>query len=268
LAPLISVIIPTYNRAGLILRAVNSALAQIEANFEVIVVNDGSKDETEELLKPLVRSGKIQLLYQENQGVAAARNAGVALAKGQLIAFLDSDDEWLPIKLAAQIKDLAEKPRYPVSQCQEIWIRGDRRVNPGLKHKKKEGDIFLDSVKRCLISPSAVIFKAGIFKEIGLFDESFLACEDYDLWLRLTARYEVGLLDKALVVRHGGRSDQLSAGFGLDFYRVRALEKILAEGGLSQERAAAAALELTRRRKIFENGRKKRESAKIITSQA
>jgi glycosyltransferase involved in cell wall biosynthesis len=258
LDPLISVIIPTYDRAHCLLRAVNSVLSQKEANFELLVVDDGSTDGTRELLAPLAAAGRLKLLTQANLGVAAARNLGLAAAKGQWIAFLDSDDEWLPGKLAAQAQDLARRPWFLASQCQEIWLRGGQRVNPGQKHRKKEGDIFLDSVKLCLISPSAVIMRADLFAEIGVFDESLLACEDYDLWLRLTARHEVGLLDEPLVVRHGGAADQLSAQQGLDFYRLRALKKILGAGILDATRAKAAAEEFDRRRRIYENGLAKR----------
>jgi glycosyltransferase involved in cell wall biosynthesis len=233
-------------------------LAQKGADFELIVVDDGSQDGTRELLRPLAEAGRLKCLAQENRGVSAARNLGLAAAKGRWIAFLDSDDEWLPGKLAAQIQDLAARPWFLAAQCQEIWIRRGQRVNPGLKHRKKEGDVFLDSLRLCLISPSAAIVRADLFKAIGVFDEAFLACEDYDLWLRLTARHEVGLLDEPLVVRHGGEGDQLSAQEGLDYYRIKALKKILSSGLLTPEKAQAAAEEMARKRRIYEAGRIKR----------
>jgi glycosyltransferase involved in cell wall biosynthesis len=255
---LISVIIPTYNRAFCLERAISSVLAQVGADFELIVVDDGSTDGTRELLKPLVVTGRLRYLAQPNRGVSAARNLGIRAAQGSWLAFLDSDDEWRSGKLAAQIQDLEIRPELAVSQCQEIWIRGGRPVNPGRRHRKKEGDIFLDSVRLCLISPSAVILKAELLEEIGLFDENLKAAEDYDLWLRLTARYPVGLLDQALVIRHGGRPDQLSAQSGLDYYRVQALAKILASGLLSPSQAQAATEEMLRRKAIYEKGRRQR----------
>jgi glycosyltransferase involved in cell wall biosynthesis len=258
LGPLVSVIIPTRDRARCVLRAVESALAQREVNLELIVVDDGSKDGTRELLRPLAEAGRLTFLAQENRGVSAARNRGLAAARGRWVAFLDSDDEWLPGKLAAQMRDLEARPRFAAAQCQEIWMRGGRRVNPGQRHRKKEGDIFLDSLRLCLISPSAAVVRADVLEEIGGFDEEFLACEDYDLWLRLTARHEVGLLDEPLVVRHGGEADQLSAMGGLDYYRVKALRKILGSGLLSPERAKAAAEEMGRKRRIYEAGCLKR----------
>ncbi|MDR1870331.1 MAG: glycosyltransferase [Deltaproteobacteria bacterium] len=259
MAPLVSVIIPTYNRALTILRAVDSVLRQEKVDFELIVVDDGSTDNTKELLDDKIQNNKIIYLYEDNKGVSAARNLGIKAAKGEWIAFLDSDDEWLPHKLLAQTQDLKARPEFLVSQSQEIWIRRGQRVNPGVKHQKKEGDIFLDSVKLCLISPSAVIMKADLFPQIGLFDETLVAGEDYDLWLRLTVRFKVGLLDEPLVIRYNGALDQLSAQRGLDFYRVKALEKILTYD-LTPEQRKAAFEEMARRKRIYEAGAAKRRA--------
>ncbi|MDR0548099.1 MAG: glycosyltransferase family 2 protein [Deltaproteobacteria bacterium] len=259
MAPLVSVIVPTYNRAYCLNRALNSVLSQEGGiKFELIVVDDGSTDETPKLLEPLAKEGRIEVLTQANRGVAAARNLGLSVAKGEWVAFLDSDDEWSQGKLAAQVQDLKDRPGFLISQCQEIWIRGDKRVNPGLKHQKLQGSIFNEATRLCLISPSAVILKTDLLKEVGGFDESFLACEDYDLWLRLSARYEIGLLDKALVTRYGGRADQLSAQPGLDYYRVLALKKILNSGLLDPEKKLVAAAELKKRARIYAAGRLKR----------
>jgi glycosyltransferase involved in cell wall biosynthesis len=226
--------------------------------LELIVVDDGSTDETRTVLEPYAEKNLLTYICQEHGGVSAARNRGIRAARGDWLAFLDSDDEWLPGKLAAQTEDLARKPGLLISQCQEIWYRGGRRVNPGRKHLKKEGWLFLDSLARCLISPSAVILSPRLLEETGLFDETFPVCEDYDLWLRVTSRYEAGLLDRDLVIRHGGREDQLSSGFGLDRWRIRALKKILAQPHLTGGQREAARLEMERRQKIYEAGLKKR----------
>jgi glycosyltransferase involved in cell wall biosynthesis len=261
--PLISVIIPTWNRAWSIRRAVDSVLAQEGADFELRVIDDGSDDGTAEILSSYRDSGQIIYHYSaESRGVSAARNIGIRAAKGNLIAFLDSDDEWLPGKLKFQAEYMDHNPHYLIAQCQERWIRGGRRVNPGLKHKKKEGDIFIESLSLCLISPSAVIIRKELFDLVGLFDEQLKAAEDYDLWLRILAYHQVGLLDRELVIRHGGRPDQLSSAPGLDRYRIVALQKILKEP-LSPERREAAEKELIRRKSIFDKGRLKRLSGHL-----
>lgn len=259
-APLISVIIPTFNRGYVIRRAVDSVLAQNYPHFELIVVDDGSTDNTASRLAPLAGGGRLIYLSQINKGVSAARNSGIREAGGAFIAFLDSDDEWRPEKLSAQMEYFQKNPASLIVQTQERWIRHGRRVNPKRKHLKKDGDIFLESVELCLISPSAVMLRCELLNEIGLFDEDLAAAEDYDLWLRVLARYPVGLIDRELVIRHGGHEDQLSAQPGLDRFRVMALEKILRES-LSEERRQAVEKELSRRRAIYENGRIKRLAA-------
>ncbi|MDR2302128.1 MAG: glycosyltransferase family 2 protein [Deltaproteobacteria bacterium] len=256
---LISVVIPTWNRAWSIKRAVDSVLAQREANFELIVVDDASTDDTPSLLAPYVQEKKLTLLGSPSQrGVSASRNLGINASQGALIAFLDSDDEWLPNKLKAQLDYMANNPQYLISQCQERWIRGGLRVNPKRKHLKKEGDIFVDSLSLCLISPSAVIIKKSLFDEVGLFDESLPAAEDYDLWLRVTLSHEVGLLNQELVIRHGGRPDQLSSAPGLDKYRVAALKKLL-RLPLTAQKEQLVKDQLARREAIYEKGRQKRQ---------
>lgn len=259
-APLVSVIIPTYNRAATIRRAVDSVLIQDYRPLELIVVDDGSEDESGSLLRDLADRELLSLIRQPNQGVSAARNRGIEASKGELIAFLDSDDEWLPGKIKAQVEYFRQNPSEVLVQSQERWMRQGRRVNPGRKHLKKAGDIFTDSVKLCLISPSAVMLKRSLLDEVGLFDENLPACEDYDLWLRILADHRAGLIDREYLIRHGGRPDQLSAAHSLDKYRVMALEKILTRE-LSPEKRLAAEAELKRRRAIYLAGRAKRQTA-------
>ena len=260
--PLVSVIIPTYNRSATIMRAVDSVLIQNYRRLELIVIDDGSDDGTAALLRPLAGSGRLRLISQPNRGVSAARNSGITASKGLLVAFLDSDDEWLPGKLEVQVDYFRRNPEAVLVQTQERWMRQGRRVNPRRKHLKKAGDIFLDSLKLCLISPSAVMLRRSIFEEVGLFDENLPTCEDYDLWLRILEKYPAGLIDREYLIRHGGRPDQLSASHSLDQYRAAALEKIL-KRPLSADRRQAAEEELARRRAIFETGRAKRNSPPI-----
>lgn len=241
-APKVSVILPTFNRGWILAEAVESILAQTCDDFELLVVDDGSTDDTAAVLAGF--EGRISLIRQENRGVSAARNTGAAAASGRLLAFLDSDDLWMPEKLAVQLAFLEDRPEVRICQTEEIWIRNGRRVNPGRRHRKPSGDIFEASLFLCLVSPSAVMMDRALFERHGGFDESLPACEDYDLWLRIGCRRPIHRIDRALVVKRGGHADQLSRRPGLDRYRVRSLARLLESGRLTdaQHRAAAAAL--------------------------
>ena len=255
-APLVSVIIPTFNRAWAVGSAIDSVLAQNYPNFELIVVDDGSIDHTPALLS--VYKDAVLPIYQPNKGVSAARNRGIAAAAGDLIAFLDSDDYWLKGKLSEQVAFFQSHPDAVICQTEEIWIRNGRRVNPRRRHQKPSGDIFMPSLALCLVSPSAVMVKRALFAEIGGFDERLPACEDYDLWLRVSARYPVHLIDKPLIVKQGGHSDQLSRQPGLDKYRIAAIEKMLAGRSLTEEQYRAAAKALAEKCAIYAAGCRKR----------
>ncbi len=252
MTPDVSVIIPTHNRRAMVREAIASVLTQRDSNFELIVVDDGSTDGTAELLAGLVG---VTLERTDRRGPAAARNRGVALARAPLIAFLDSDDLWTPDKLARQLAFMREFPDCVISQTAEIWIRNGCRVNPGRRHLKRAGDIFLDSLQTCLISPSAVILKTDLFRALGGFDEDLAAAEDYDLWLRILVDHEVGLLDEPLVTRRAGHADQLSSSIpALDRFRVIALMKLLANDHLSDLRREAVADVLTAKCRILAKG--------------
>jgi glycosyltransferase involved in cell wall biosynthesis len=231
---LVSVIIPTYNRAELLPRAVESVLAQSYPGCELIIIDDGSTDGTEQYLASLGED--IICIGIPHSGVSRARNRGIAAASGDWIAFLDSDDYWLPMKLERQACYLREHPEYRICHTDEIWIRNGTRINQGKKHRKRDGWFFLESLNLCLISPSSVLIHRSILNDVGGFDESFEWVEDYDLWLRITSRYPVGYIDEKLVVKTGGHYDQLSSKTeGIERQRIRALEKIIAKGALSGE---------------------------------
>lgn len=255
----LSVIIPTYNRAWCLNRAVDSVLAQSFRDFELIVVDDGSSDDTARLLE--VYGDALRVLRQANQGVSAARNAGIAAARGRWIALLDSDDHWLPEKLAAQMKWLAAHPAYRICQTEELWIRDGKRVNPKKRHRKHGGHIFERCLPLCLVSPSAVIMARNLLDEVGGFDEDLPACEDYDLWLRIACSHPVGLVDAPLIVKTGGHADQLSRAPELDKFRIRALAKIIRSGVLSSDQYAAALEMLTAKVRVYAGGCRKRGRA-------
>ncbi len=239
----ISVVIPVFNRAHLIGRAIDSVLAQSYPVKEIIVVNDGSTDQILETLKAY--DGVVRVIDQAHQGVSAARNAGIASAIGDWIAFLDSDDEWLKHKLRRQVAALQENPNYRVCHTDEIWFRQGRRVNPGKRHAKPAGWIFEHCLPLCCVSPSSVLIQRALFHEIGLFDESLPACEDYDLWLRLFNRYPILLVSDPLLIKYGGHADQLSKAYwGMDRFRVQSLIKLLeqAEMGAGEKRQTVSVL--------------------------
>ena len=254
--PLVSVIIPTYNRGWIISEAIDSVLAQDYQDYELIVVDDGSTDNTREILDAYERD--IIVLRQANKGVSAARNRGIAAAAGQLVAFLDSDDLWLPRKLSRQVDFFKLNPAAVINQTEEIWIRNGIQVNPKDRHRKPTGMIFERSLGLCLVSPSAVMIKKPLFDAVGVFDESLPACEDYDLWLRISSRYPVHLIDTPLIIKRGGHEDQLSKAPGLDRFRIQSLEKIIESGRLTESQYRAAVSTLKAKCAIYAGGCRKR----------
>lgn len=253
----VSVIIPTHNRSQLVLRALASVFAQTCNAFEVIVVDDGSGDNTHALIT--ASFPQVHYMYQHQQGVSAARNTGIRNATGEWLAFLDSDDEWLPEKLTRQFTALKEQPGFKLIHSDEIWIRHGKRVNPMKKHAKQGGWIFPKCLPLCAISPSAVMVHRSVFEKVGLFDESLPACEDYDMWLRICSHYPVLYIDTPLIKKYGGHEDQLSKKYwGMDRFRIQALEKIIQSGTLNEKDRHDALEMLMKKVHIYLQGAKKR----------
>ena len=254
----ISVIIPTYNRKNTLPRAVESVLNQVYKPVEIIIVDDGSTDGTKEWFSEMYPL--VHYIYQVNSGVSLARNTGINSARGDWIALLDSDDEWLPDKLELQVKLLQNNAELRFCHTNEIWIRIGVRINQMKKHQKYGGNIFKKCLDICRISPSSSLFHTSVIKDVGLFDESLDVCEDYDLWLRITAKYPVLFLDQPLIKKFGGHTDQLSRVFGgIEQYRIRSLEKILTSKSLSGSQSEAAKDMLIHKLQIYAKGLKKRE---------
>tara|TARA_B100001146_G_scaffold29594_1_gene22790 strand:- start:98 stop:934 length:837 start_codon:yes stop_codon:yes gene_type:complete len=254
----ISVIIPTYNRKNTLPRAVESVLNQTYKPVEIIIVDDGSTDGTKEWFSEMYPL--VHYIYQVNSGVSSARNTGINSARGDWIALLDSDDEWLPDKLELQVKLLQNNAELRFCHTNEIWIRNGVRINQMKKHQKYGGNIFKKCLDICRISPSSSLFHTSVIKDVGLFDESLDVCEDYDLWLRITAKYPVLFLDQPLIKKFGGHTDQLSRVFGgIEQYRIRSLEKILTSKSLSGSQSEAAKDMLIHKLQIYAKGLKKRE---------
>jgi glycosyltransferase involved in cell wall biosynthesis len=256
--PTVSVVIPSYNRASLLKEAIDSVLGQDFDDFELIVTDDGSTDDTPGLLQSYPN---ICVVRQDRRGVSAARNAGIRRASGRFLSFLDSDDLWLPGKLSAQIAFFKTHPKAVICQTQEVWIRSGVRVNPKRRHRKYSGMIFDRSVELCLVSPSAVMLKRGLLDQVGWFDELLPACEDYDLWLRIAWRFPIHLISTPLVIKRGGHADQLSRAPGLDRFRIYALKKVLEnppEGALTREQRTAAVEALLKKCVVYARGCLKR----------
>lgn len=250
----VSVIIPTFNRAQKIARAVASVLYQTFADHEILVIDDGSEDTTSKALAPFLPH--IQCItHSKNLGVSAARNTGIRASASPLIAFLDSDDYWLPDKLATQVSFFSEHPEAVACQTAERWIRRGVRVNPMKKHFKPSGEIFEPCLKLCVVSPSAAVVKRSLLEEVGVFDEDFPVCEDYDLWLRISWKYPIWLIPEPLVIKEGGSPDQLSRSIeGMDRYRIRTIARLLGSGCLGERQTEAALKELHFKCRVYGNG--------------
>jgi len=264
-SPSVSVIIPTHNRLESLCIALESVLAQSYKVHELIVVDDGSTDNTAAHL--IQHYPGIKLIQQCNHGVSHARNRAIEQANGDWLALLDSDDRWYPDKISTQIDALRKTPGIRLCHCDEHWIRNGKRVNPKQKHQKRGGDIFEYCLALCAISPSATLIHRTLFDDVGVFDETLPACEDYDLWLRICARETVLYVDQALLEKTGGHADQLSQRYpAMDQYRLQALAKLLRSQGLSPEKRILALNTFTRKLKIYCNGARKRGRFESIAS--
>jgi len=254
----ISVIIPSYNRAERLARALHSVYKQTLIPNEVIVIDDGSTDNTRQVITNLFPQVKYR--HQPNKGVSAARNLGIKIADGEWLAFLDSDDEWVSGKIERQYNVATTQPGFKIIHTNEIWIRDGNRVNQMKKHAKYGGMIFRHCLPRCIISPSSVMVHRSLFEAIGAFDEKLPACEDYDLWLRSCARYPVYYIDEPLIIKHGGHAGQLSRKYwGMDRFRIEALNNIIHSGVLDEADRRVATEILARKIKIYLNGAMKRK---------
>jgi len=259
----ISVIVPTFNRKDMLSRALLSIFSQSHEPFEVIVVDNGSNDNTQEMLRD--EFPKVRLLLEPEQGVSRARNKGICEATGEWIAFLDSDDEWQPDKLEVQTREILGSENI-ISHTDELWYRNGVRVNPKNIHKKSGGYIFDRCLELCCISPSSVMVKKTLFDEIGYFDEKLPACEDYDMWLRVCFKYPILFVDKPLTIKHGGHGDQLSKKYwGMDRFRVEAIEKIINSEKLTGSQKEAAKLKLQEKLKILIDGGQKRLNEETVS---
>ena len=224
----ISVVIPSYNRKDFLKRSIDSAINQTKKPLEIIVVDDGSTDGTEAMIKSDYNF--VKFIKQKNKGASAARNTGIKVSIGEWICFLDSDDEWKKDKLEKQINAMKSNPGYKFFHSNEIWIKNGLRINQKKKHKKYGGDIFDKCLDMCRISPSSVMIDKTVFDEVGNFNEDLVVCEDYELWLRISDKYRVFFIDEPLIIKYGGHQGQLSYSIeSIENHRIKALEYLILE---------------------------------------
>lgn len=253
----VSVVIPCFNRKKTLSRSIDSVVNQTYKPSEIIIVDDGSTDGTRDFI--LNSYPNIKYFFQPKKGVSSARNKGIRESSSDWVAFLDSDDEWLPQKLEKQINQLGKHSEIFISHTNEIWIRNGVRVNQMKKHQKYGGYIFDKCLDICRISPSSVLIHKKVLKDVGVFDETLQVCEDYDLWLRITSKYSVLFERELLIVKYGGHKDQLSkVKEGIEQFRIQSLEKILALNHLTEEQFRITKNMLLRKLSIYSKGLKKR----------
>lgn len=251
---MVSVIITTYNRRAFLEGALRSVINQDYEDKEIIVVDDGSTDGSFEV----VRSFPVRYEWKENGGISSARNAGIALARGDYLSFLDVDDLWQKGKLSVQLSGMATG-NFDISYTDEIWVRNGRRLNQKKKHAKYSGFIYDKCLPLCIISPSSALIRRNVFDNAGLFDESLPVCEDYDMWLRICCRYPVLFVPRPLIIKRGGHTDQLSRSYEvMDQYRIKSMAKILRSGLLNQEQVQSTLAELRKKCRVVARGAEKR----------
>ena len=208
--PTVSVVLPTYNRALVLTRAIDSVLAQTYDDFEVVIVDDCSTDETAEVVKKYDDERIRYIQHDKNQGACAARNTGIKQSNGQYVAFLDSDDEWDPTKLAKQVACMEN-----TSDCVGVIYTGYRvkrsdSVELG-QVPSKRGDIHQAQLAKDWVSPtSAVMVKSECFDVVGMFDTDLAARQDYDMWLRLSQYYEFDYVKEPLATLHTDGHDRIT----------------------------------------------------------
>ena len=223
----ISAIIPCFNRPQYSIEAIKSILDQTHPVNEVIFINDGSTDNTAEVVTKYLQTHSpipFVVVTTPNLGVSHARNLGIKLAKFEWLAFLDSDDRWVINKIEQQINFIQKNPQYLWLYTDETWLKSNLIFNKKNQHKKHSTHIFENCIRKCFIGPSTTLIHKSIFKDVGLFNDQFPVCEDYELWLRISKKYPLGFIDNELTIKNGGHTDQLSTKYkAMDYWRVKAL---------------------------------------------
>lgn len=266
----VSVVIPTFNRANWLARSVTSVLKQSHPVREIIVIDDGSTDNTQEVVASLIQlnksSTKIIYYFRENSGVSKSRNFGIERASHDWIAFLDSDDEWYKKKMELQWRHIQENPECKIVHGNEKWYRDGLFVNQKKRHRKSGGRIYERCLELCLISPSAVMLHKDVFTRVGHFREDFPVCEDYDLWLKITAEFDIGFVEEAILRKNGGHEDQLSQRYAaMDHWRVLSMLNMLEHPSLNEKEIEETKLMIERKTKVLAQGYRRRNKLKELS---
>lgn len=252
----VSAVIPVYNRTDTLKDAVESVLFQDYSNIEIIVVDDGSETDLSVILKPYLHFINF-IKLDRNYGVSRARNEGIKAANGEFIAFLDSDDVWLPFKISHQL-ELMQKEGTKVCHTHEFWFKTDRFINQSKKHTRYGGEIFPHILDICRISDSSLMVARDVFDVSGMFNEDMKVCEDYELFLRITSQFKVSYSEKKCIIKRSITDDQLSASIKhIESIRMVALENFIQNSkNLRPDLKEAALSELERKKTIVLSGLK------------
>lgn len=258
--PLVSVIIPVYNRYELLKEAVSTVMGQSFTDFELIVVDDGSTDMTSTIQLYYKKDPRFIYKKIEHNGMPGfVRNTGVKEAKGTYLAFLDSDDLWMKSKLEKQVQFLKSNPGIRLVHTRERWIRSGKEISQKGQNYQRSGMIFSDALVKCIIGPSTVVLEKELFLETGGFREDLEIAEDYELWLKVTDRNEAGYIDEPLITKRAGHGEQLSGKYGqIEIFRIRALYDLVEAKYFTGPHLKQARQELARKSRIYAAGCRKR----------
>jgi len=234
-APRVSAIIPTYNYARYVAAAVESVLSQSFEDLEIVVVDDGSTDDTSDTLRPL--GTRILYISQAHRGLAAARNLGIRVSRGRYVAFLDSDDLWLPDKVSMQVARLDAEPAVGLVYTEAALFNDESRTETphGFWSEHPSGKILSRLLRRNVVPSPTPMVRRELFAQVGPFDESLSACEDWDMWIRIARVSEFAYVDRMLA-----KYRVHSANMSLDQERMmagryRVLEKAFSAIGASSQ---------------------------------
>ena len=271
--PLVSVIIPVYNRFEMAKEAISSVIGQTYRNFEVIIVDDGSIDMTPVIATYFRDDSRVKYISIEHSGMPGfVRNKGVEIAEGKYLAFIDSDDLWMESKLEKQLRFLENNSEYKVIHTREAWIRNGKTISQSGFTHKRSGDIFRDALEKCIIGPSTVLIETDLYKTLGGFRDDIEIAEDYELWLRLTDANKIAYIDEALITKRAGHIGQLSEKYGqIEIFRIRGLQKLVEQSYFSLKNQKMAEQELAKKCRIYAAGCRKRnkvEEAELYESLA